>query len=167
MSVTDLIPRQRNRDIAVTHTPAVRAESRDPFRTLHREVNRLFDSMWNGFGLPGPYSGAPFMAGRRPGRSRRGVQHHRRASGVEEKDIEILLADGGLTLRGEKKCEQQDRRHRLSERYYGRFERRMPMPEDVDLDGIKASFRNGVLTVTLPKSTDAQRAVRRGPLQAS
>jgi HSP20 family protein len=85
--------------------------------------------------------------------------------GVEEKDIEILLADDMLTLRGEKKVEHENQRRQLSERYYGRFERQMPLPSEVEQDKVKASFRNGILTVTLPKSKDAQRAMRRIPLQ--
>jgi len=87
--------------------------------------------------------------------------------GVDDKDIEVLVADGNLTLRGEKRCEYQDSHRQLSERYYGRFERRIALPDGIDKNKVKASFRNGVLNVSLPTAKDAQNAVRRIPLQVS
>ena len=164
MSVTDLIPRTRNRDIAVTRAPALSPESRDPFVTLHREVNRLFDNMWNSFNFTGSFAPA---SGPEIDLVEGDEEYTFTAElpGVEDKDIEVLVADGSLTLRGEKKCEYQDRQRQLGERYYGRFERRMALPDGINEDKVKASFRNGVLTVSLPKSRDAQNAVRRIPLQ--
>jgi molecular chaperone IbpA len=60
----------------------------------------------------------------------------------------------------EKKTETEDRSRRFSERYYGRFERRIPV-EDVDEDKISASFKDGVLTVTMPKLPQAESKVKR------
>ncbi len=65
-----------------------------------------------------------------------------------------------LSISGEKKSESEDKDRRFSERYYGRFERRIPL-RDVDEDKASASFKNGVLTVTLPKSSEARENVRR------
>jgi HSP20 family protein len=65
-----------------------------------------------------------------------------------------------LLSRGEKKTETEDKDRLFSERYYGRFERRIPL-DDIDQDKIDASFKNGVLNVTLPKSPTAQQKVRR------
>jgi HSP20 family protein len=67
----------------------------------------------------------------------------------------VELEKGVLAIRGEKKTETEDKDRLFSERYYGRFERRIP------LDDIDASFKNGVLNVTLPKSPTAQQKVRR------
>jgi HSP20 family protein len=80
--------------------------------------------------------------------------------GLEQKDIEVELANGVLAIRGEKKTETEDKERLFSERTYGRFERRIPVDE-VEQDKINASFKNGVLTVTLPKSPAAQQKVRR------
>jgi HSP20 family protein len=80
--------------------------------------------------------------------------------GLEEKDVELELANGVLAIKGEKKTETEDKDRLFSERYYGRFERRIPV-EDIDEDKVSASFRNGVLTVTLPKTAQAQRQVKR------
>jgi len=79
---------------------------------------------------------------------------------LEEKDIQVELEKGILAIRGEKKTETEDKGRLFSERYYGRFERRIPL-DDIDQDKIEASFKNGVLNVTLPKSPTAQQKVRR------
>lgn len=81
--------------------------------------------------------------------------------GVEEKDLEILLDDDVLTLRGEKRAESGAKERQFSERHYGRFERRIPLGYEVGPDKIDARFRNGVLTVVLPKSERAQSRVKR------
>jgi len=68
-------------------------------------------------------------------------------------------------ISGEKKSETEDKERRFSERFYGRFERHIPI-DDVDQDKIAASFSKGVLTVTLPKSPTAQQKVKRIPVNA-
>ena len=73
----------------------------------------------------------------------------------------ILLEDGALTLKGEKRSETEDKDKQFSERFYGRFERRIPLGYEVKDDKVDARFRNGVLTVTLPKSEKAQSQVKR------
>lgn len=73
--------------------------------------------------------------------------------GLDEKDIEINVADGVLSISGEKK-EEQERKEKgflFSERRYGSFQRQVSLPADVDPEGIKAQFKDGVLTVTLAK----------------
>jgi HSP20 family protein len=73
--------------------------------------------------------------------------------GMDEKDIEVLVDNDVLTIRGEKKSESEDQGRRLSERYYGRFERSIALPFEVDEEKAEASFKNGVLTVTIPNPT--------------
>lgn len=80
--------------------------------------------------------------------------------GLDQNDVAIELSDGVLTISGEKKSETEDKERRFSERYYGRFARRIPV-DDVDQDKVAASFKDGVLTVTLPKLPSAQRKVKR------
>ena len=81
--------------------------------------------------------------------------------GLEEKDIEVLLDDGVLTLKGEKRSETEDKDRQFSERVYGRFERRIPLGYEVEQDKVDAHFRNGVLTVILPKTAKAQSQAKR------
>ena len=66
----------------------------------------------------------------------------------------------------ERRSERQDTSQQISERYYGRFERRIPV-EDIEEDKVSASFRNGVLTVTLPKLPQAQRQAKRIPINGN
>jgi HSP20 family protein len=79
--------------------------------------------------------------------------------GMEEKDIDVKFADGVLTVKGEKKEEKEEKKkdYYLSERRFGSFQRSFRVPEGVDADKIDASFKNGVLTVVLPKSAEAQK----------
>ena len=79
--------------------------------------------------------------------------------GMDESNIDVKFADGLLTIKGEKK-EEKEEKHKdyyLSERRYGSFQRSFPVPESVDANKIEAKFVNGVLTVKLPKSPEAQK----------
>jgi HSP20 family protein len=85
---------------------------------------------------------------------------------MDEKDVELLVSDNVLTIRGEKKEEVDDKERHFSERYYGRFERRIPLPFDVEDGRAEASFQNGVLTVSLPKPAGAEAKTKRIPVNA-
>jgi len=85
--------------------------------------------------------------------------------GLEEKDVSLDIANGVLSISGEKKSQTEDKDRRFSERYYGRFERRIPL-EGVEEDKASASFKNGVLTIALPKSSKAKDNVRRIPINS-
>lgn len=164
MSVRDLIPWSRNNGHQV---PSVfRDADRDPVLSLHREMNRLFDDVFRGFGSGLPsFGGASALGGGWPSveisDGEKEIKVTAEVPGLEEKDIEVLLDDGVLTLKGEKRSETEDKDRQFSERFYGRFERRIPLGTEVKEDKVDARFRNGVLTVTLPKSEKAQSQVRR------
>lgn len=78
--------------------------------------------------------------------------------GIDPKDIEVLFLDGMLTIRGEKKKETEEKDVRLyrSERSYGTFVRNLRLPGAVDEKVISATFKNGILEVTLPKTAEAK-----------
>lgn len=164
MSVRDLIPWGR---IGSSRTPSTYRESEhNPFLSLHREVNRLFDDVFRDFDARLPAFGRFSALGAtwpnvEISKSDGAVKVTAEIAGLDEKDIEVLLDDGILILRGEKRSESEDSDRQFSERYYGRFERRIPLGHEVEEDKIAASFRNGVLTVTLPKSATAQAKVKR------
>jgi HSP20 family protein len=84
--------------------------------------------------------------------------------GMEEKDIELTLNEGMLTLRGEKKTETDGAVY--SERWHGQFERTVQLGPDVDPDKIRAEFKNGVLTVAVGKRPETQRQVKRIAINA-
>jgi len=159
MNVRDLVPWNRNREGA-RGAPAPR-EPAWPVGTLHREMNRLFDDIFRD--VDTPFWGASRS---RPqievGDTETEYRVTAELPGLEEKDVEVLAPDGVLTLRGEKRAERQDRVRAFNEPVYGRFERRLAL-DGVDEDQVKASFRNGLLIITAPKSTQARARVKRIP----
>lgn len=78
--------------------------------------------------------------------------------GLEDKDVEVSVANDRLTIKGEKHEEKEEEKkdYHLRERHYGTFRRTFGLPEGVDADAITADFKNGVLKVTLPKKPEAQ-----------
>lgn len=83
--------------------------------------------------------------------------------GLTEKDIDLTLAKDSLTIKGEKSEEKEDRTHGYyrAERHYGSFQRTIPFPCEIDSERVDATFKNGVLTISLPKSTKEQDAVKK------
>ena len=80
--------------------------------------------------------------------------------GLEEKNVEVKLSNGYLTNKGEKQDQMEETKKDqcIRERSFGSFERFFAVPEGVDTDKIEASFKNGVLTVSLPKTAEVQKA---------
>ena len=87
---------------------------------------------------------------------------------MDEKNVEVRFAGGVLTIKGEKQEEREEKKkgYYMRERSSGSFERTFRVPEGIDTDKIKASFRKGVLAVTLPKSAEALRAERKIAVKA-
>ena len=165
MNVRDLIPWGRNTNTSQAPT-IYRDEDRNPFLSLHREVNRLFDDVFRSFdrNLPAFDSLASFGRGWPSveiSETEKEIRITAEVPGLEEKDIELVLDDGVLTLRGEKRSETEDKDKQFSERFYGRFERRIPVGREIVEDKIDARFRNGVLSLVLPKTEKAQSQIKR------
>ena len=131
---------------------------RDPFTALQSEMNRLFDDVWSGFT---PANVEQAIATPRVDVHEDDGNLHVTAElpGLSEDDVEVTYDDGVLRLAGEKKVEPDDeqRQAHVIERAYGRFERRIPLGRDVQEDQIDASFKDGVLTITLPKAQQAEK----------
>jgi HSP20 family protein len=163
MNMRDLIPWGRG----TSQAPSLFREGEsNPFLALHREVNRLFDDAFRGFDAPmSTFGRLPAWSTGWPNVEISETDKEMRLTaeipGLEEKDIEVLLDDGVLTLRGEKRSETEDKERHFSERYYGHFERRIPLGTEVDEDKVNAEFKNGVLTVTMPKTPQAQSRAKR------
>jgi len=129
-----------------------------PFMSLQREIDRLFEDFSRGFPtLPGN-GAAGLMPSMDVTETDKEIEVTAELPGLEEKDVQINLADNLLTIRGEKKAEkeQKDKNYRLVERSYGSFERMLELPEGVTPDAIKANITKGVLKVTIPKPAPAQ-----------
>ena len=83
--------------------------------------------------------------------------------GISEDQVDLTIRNGMLTLKGEKKIERQEEKkgYYLSERSYGAIYRTIPLPPGVDGEKADASFKNGVLTIKLPQTPEAQAKVKR------
>ena len=83
--------------------------------------------------------------------------------GIEDKDLDLSVSDGVLTIKGEKKAETEktDKNYYLSERRYGSFQRSFRLPDSVDPDKIEAKFDKGVLSLTLPKHAEARERTKK------
>lgn len=151
MSITQLIPWNRNRSAVPARRDA------DPFLGLQRDVNRLFEDMWRDFDVPFARHGA--MALGWPAVDLLETDDQLTVAvevpGMSEKDLEVQFVDNTVIVSGERRLEREDGR-RASERYYGRFERRIPLSAEVDPDQAKGEVRNGVLTITLPKTAQSR-----------
>jgi len=161
MTVRDLSPWGRNS----SQTPSKEGRP-SPFLSLHREVNRLFDEVFRGFEAGSPTLAAlPTFGAGVPcvevTENDADVRVTAELPGLEKKDVEVVVDQGILTLRGQKESVNEDKRKRFSERFYGHFERKISLGRGVDEDRAEASFKNGVLTVVLPKVTDVQPSARR------
>ncbi|MEZ5665937.1 MAG: Hsp20/alpha crystallin family protein [Alphaproteobacteria bacterium] len=154
-------------------------EGRHPFESLRREVDRLFEDFGSG-GWRFPRSFFDIEPFRRTGaglgaapavdvvEKDDGYEVNAELPGMAEKDIEVKLSNGSLTIRGEKKeeSEQKDKNFYLKERRYGSFERSFRVPEGVDADKIAARFDKGVLTVMLPKKPEARKPEKKIEVKA-
>ena len=149
MNLKSVIPVGRQRSVARTD---------NPFISLQNEIDRLFDDFTRGFpsfGNGGLTNMVPTMD---VAETDKEIEITAELPGLEEKDVQINLADNILTVRGEKRAEkeQKDKNYRLVERSYGAFERSLELPEGVNADAIKATIDKGVLKVVVPKPAPAQ-----------
>jgi HSP20 family protein len=89
--------------------------------------------------------------------------------GIEEKDVELVLSNGRLTIKGEKKQEKEEKKkdYHVVERSYGSFARSISLPFEADPGQVKASFVKGVLTVTVPKPPEVKAKERKIPISKS
>src|SRR5690348_7047647 len=135
----------------------------DPFLTLHREMNRLFDDVIRGGTAATGSQGAMLLAPNMDvTETDNEVRIRAELPGVTEDNIDVSLDDDVLTIRAEKKQERKEDREgtHVSERVFGTFQRALRLPYRVSPDQVQAQFENGVLTVTIPKSQEADRSRR-------
>ena len=160
MALTDLIPWSGSR-----RGGALRQGS-DPMRGLQSELNRVFEDFFRGLDMPGLAS-SDLSVARMPDidvqDTGNAIEIRAELPGMSEDDVELSLSDGALVIRGDKVQERkkEDQGYVLRERAFGHIERAVPLPEGVDPDRAEASFRNGVLTVTIPKTEQARASMKR------
>jgi HSP20 family protein len=158
----------------------------EPFAQLRAEMDRLFDEFTSGWpwsssrrGLKGmteplrgmmePFRGTPFAWGAATPAvdvvdKDTAIEVRAELPGMDEGDIDVKISGGLLTIHGEKKEEKEEGEaegnYYVSERRYGSFQRSFRIPDGIDLDKVDATFKKGVLIVTLPKTPEAQEKVK-------
>lgn len=141
-------------------------------QNFHREFDRIFDQAFRGFGLAQPWLDGvlwPRMADGmlKPTLDLSATDKEYTISveipGVDEKDVRLEIANETLTIRGEKKQEKEerDKNYYRVERSYGSFQRVLSLPEDADQAGVKATFKRGILTISMPRKPLPQADVRK------
>jgi HSP20 family protein len=133
----------------------------------------LFDEFFRGFGVAPAWPEASRLGEFTPRIDIRETDEEvvvtAELPGLEEKDFEVELEDDVLTIKGEKRTEHEEKRegYRHIESASGSFRRAIPMPSEVDADAVKATYKQGIVTVTLPKLAEARRNARTVPIQSS
>ena len=143
----------------------------DPFAEMRAEMDRVFNSFL-GRGLIGrpslsrmtmPETVTPDLDVRENDKE---LIFEVELPGMNEKDINIMVRNGVLSLKGEKKSEREEKKdtYHLVERSYGAFERSFRLPDTIDEDQIKADFDKGVLRIVVPKHAEAIKAEKKIPI---
>lgn len=148
----------------------------DSLTGLRDEMNHLFDDFFTGFERRTPSLFRHYEPGWLLGRPRgemvpavdvaeddKEVRLTAELPGLKESDVEVVLRDDMLTVKGEKKSERKEEKenYHLTERRYGAFERTFRLPETAVVEKIKAEVADGVLTVTIPKKAEAKKAEKK------
>lgn len=136
----------------------------EPFRSFHREMDRLLDSFSRDLHWPrvgGDIEMAMPMVD--VAETDDGLTVTAELPGTDEKDIEVDLTNNVLTVKGEKRAEKEEKKadYHVRERTYGSFSRSIAVPFDVDADKVNASFSKGVLTIALPRPPEAKRKTKK------
>ncbi len=136
----------------------VRRVEEDPFAAMQREMSRAFEN----FFAQDELDGLPTRLGSLSPKldvSETETEVHVTAElpGLKEEEIDVELTGDALRISGEKRDEREEKKHNFHrvERSFGRFERVVPLPTEVDRDKVTATFKNGVLTITLLKAVTA------------
>lgn len=151
-----------------------------PFESLRQEIDRLFDDFGAGM-WRSPFRGSLFEPFRRwevtlptlpavdVSETDKAYEIKAELAGMDEKNIDLKVANGILTIKGEKQDEKEEKKkdYYMRERSYGSFERSFEVPDGVDTDKIEATFKKGVLTVTLPKKAEAQKPPKKIEVRAA
>ena len=166
MLLRDLIP------FSGTRPMASERRRQDPFHVMQREMNRMLGNMWEGSEWPMLKAGNGDLEMFTPkmdvSETAKEIRVTAELPGMEEKDVEVTFSDGMLTIQGERKDEteekDEDKRFYLRECSYGSFRRMLPIGELVKEDKLTAKFKNGKLTVILPKTQEAKEKTRKIPI---
>jgi HSP20 family protein len=152
----------------------------DVWQSFRSEMDKLFDRFGNGFGLPSlrrmfdtePAWRSSFTFSAPAidmSEDEKSYKITAELPGMDAKDIDVSVSGDMLVLKGEKRQEKEekDKNYHFSERAYGSFQRGFELPASVDRGKIAADFSKGVLTITLPKTAQAQQSAKKIEIKSS
>jgi len=148
---------------------------RDPFAQMRDEMDRVFDSFLGRslFGRPSSFPSVPVADLIAPDidvrENDKEIIFEAELPGIDEKDVQVVVRDGVLSLKGEKKSGRDERKetYHLVERSFGSFERSFRLPDATDQAKITADFNKGVLRIVVPKRAEAVQAEKKIPISKS
>lgn len=161
MNIKSLIPFRRK------NIP-IRREEYDSFSFLRQAMNRLFDDFDRGLWLePFDRKFEGFSPRVDVSETDKEIIITAELPGMDDKDIDVSLNKEMLTIKGEKREEKEEKGkdYYCAERTYGSFTRTIPIPVEIDADKVKAEFKKGVLTVTMPKTEEAMKDTKKIPIK--
>ncbi len=152
------------KDFFSKNLPVSRDGVNQPFLNLQQEMNRMFSKFYDDFHW------SPFQERNLSLFPKVDIKETKSAvtvsaelPGLDAKDIDISVSDDRLTLRGEKGQEKESKEENYyrMERSYGSFHRSITLPAEVESENIEATFKNGVLTISIPKRPEGQRKTKK------
>jgi HSP20 family protein len=166
--------------VEVKKTAPAQTNVPDVWRSFRSEMDRLFDRFGSGFGFPSlrrmfdiePAWRSSFTFSTPAidmSEDDKAYKISAELSGIDAKDVDVSVSGDMLVFKGEKRQEKEetDKNYHFSERSYGSFQRAFELPASVDRNKLAADFSKGVLTITLPKTADAQRPAKKIDVKSS
>lgn len=155
-----LIPFSWNTDVA-------RRDDGDPFVAMQTEINRMFNEF--GRGWPARFAEGEVSTKIDVVETDAAIEVTAELPGIDEKDVDVMLRDDVLTIRGEKKSEREEKKtdYRLVERSFGSFSRSIRLPFEADSEAVKAHFAKGLLKVTIAKPAQAKEKTVKIPVRSA
>lgn len=137
------------------------------FTNFQKRIDDLFEEFFGDFGLPSNRNLGSFYPRVDIRDNETNIVVHADLPGIDEKDLEVSITKDSIILQGEKKYEFEEKKENYfrKERSYGSFKRIIPLPVEVDDSKAEAKYKNGVLTITLPKSEKAKQNIKKIPIK--
>lgn len=155
-----LIPFSWNTDLA-------RRDDGDPFVAMQNEINRMFKDF--GCGWPARFADSEVSPRIDVAETDSALEVTAELPGIDEKDVDVMLRDDVLTIRGEKKSEREEKKtdYHLLERSFGSFARSIRLPFEADSEAVKANFAKGLLKVTIAKPPQVKEKTVKIPVRSA
>lgn len=139
-----------------------------PYQALHRDINQAFTNFWRTFDQVQSFGGEKWgaLASLDVKETEKELVISMDLPGFTEDNIHVSLVNQLLTVKAERKQEQDNKEkdYFLQERQYGKIQRSVALPENIDSDSVKAEYKNGVLKITIPKTQTVTPEAKKIPI---